>query len=135
MIIPSNKSGTVVYYLARKQDISKVRGKHMPEAITPEIFQKLVRLASLDVGEAEGEYLRQQLNNQLSSVAELEAIPLDEDIQVTSHGVAYSPEITPEMRADEHTPYKKPEKIVGNAPESEDGYFVVPNIPIEGLDK
>jgi aspartyl/glutamyl-tRNA(Asn/Gln) amidotransferase C subunit len=107
----------------------------MPEAITPEIFQKLVRLASLDVDEKEGEYLRQQLNNQLSSVAELEAIPLDEDIQVTSHGVKYSPEITPEMRADRHTPYPNPGKIVHNAPEAEDGYFVVPNIPIEGLEK
>lgn len=107
----------------------------MPEAITPEIFKKLVGLASLDVGEEEGEYLRQELNNQLSSVAELEAIPLDEDLKITPHGVAYTPEITPEMREDVLKSNKEPEKILANAPESEDGYFVVPNIPIEGLEK
>jgi aspartyl-tRNA(Asn)/glutamyl-tRNA(Gln) amidotransferase subunit C len=107
----------------------------MPEAITPEIFKKLVGLASLDVGEEEGEYLRQQLNNQLSSVAELEAIPLDEDLKVSAHGVAYTPEITPEMRKDKHILYADASKILANAPESEDGYFVVPNIPIEGLEK
>jgi aspartyl-tRNA(Asn)/glutamyl-tRNA(Gln) amidotransferase subunit C len=107
----------------------------MPEAITPEIFKKLVGLASLDVGEEEGEYLRQELNNQLSSVAELEAIPLDEDLKITSHGVAYTPEITPAMREDVLKSNKEPEKILANAPDSEDGYFVVPNIPIEGLEK
>jgi aspartyl-tRNA(Asn)/glutamyl-tRNA(Gln) amidotransferase subunit C len=107
----------------------------MPEAITPEIFKKLVGLASLDVGDEEGEYLRQQLNNQLSSVAELEAIPLDENLEVSAHGVTYTPEITPAMREDQHKPYEDPAKILANAPESEDGYFVVPNIPIEGLEK
>jgi aspartyl-tRNA(Asn)/glutamyl-tRNA(Gln) amidotransferase subunit C len=113
----------------------KSKENTMPEAITPEIFKKLVGLASLDVGEEEGEYLRQQLNNQLSSVAELEAIPLDEDLKVTSHGVAYTPQITPKMREDLHVPYSDPDGILENAPESEEGYFVVPNIPIEGLDK
>jgi aspartyl-tRNA(Asn)/glutamyl-tRNA(Gln) amidotransferase subunit C len=107
----------------------------MPEAITPEIFKKLVGLASLDVEEEEGEYLRQELNNQLSSVTELEAIPLDEDLKVTSHGVAYTAEITPAMREDVLDSSKEPEKMLANAPESEDGYFVVPNIPIEGLEK
>lgn len=106
----------------------------MPEKITREIFKKLVSLASLDVSEEEGEYLRQQLNNQLSSVAELEAIPLEEDLKVTSHGISYTPEITPAMREDKLIPYPDAAKIVENAPESEDGYFVVPNIPIEGLD-
>ncbi|MEN8241585.1 MAG: aspartyl/glutamyl-tRNA amidotransferase subunit C [Chloroflexota bacterium] len=107
----------------------------MPEAITPEIFDKLVGLASLEVGKEEGEYLRQELNNQLSSVAELEAIPLDESVQVSSHGVEYLKENTPEMRADLLDSNKNPEKIVAKAPESEDGYFVVPNIPLEGLDQ
>jgi aspartyl/glutamyl-tRNA(Asn/Gln) amidotransferase C subunit len=107
----------------------------MPEAITPEIFDKLVGLASLDVSPEEAEYLRQELNNQLSSVAELEAIPLDDSLQVSSHGVEYHPGVTPEMRADQLDPTKNPEKIVARAPESEDGYFIVPNIPIEGLDK
>ena len=107
----------------------------MPEAITPEIFDKLVGLASLEVGKEEAEYLRQELNNQLSSVAELEAIPLDESVQVSSHGVEYLKENTQEMRADLLDSTKKPEKILAKAPESEDGYFVVPNIPLEGLDK
>lgn len=106
----------------------------MTEAITPEIFYKLVGLASLDVGEEEGEYLRRELNNQLSSVAELEAIPLDENVKVSSHGVEYLKENTPGMRKDEVSSTKDPGKIVEGAPESEDGYFVVPNIPLEGLE-
>ena len=107
----------------------------MPEAITPEIFDKLIGLASLEVGEEEGKYLRQELNNQLSSVAELETIHLDDSVQVSSHGVDYSQEISPKMREDLLDSTKNPEKIIAKAPESEDGYFVVPNIPLEGLDK
>lgn len=107
----------------------------MPEAITPEIFEKLVGLASLEVSAEEGEYLRKELNNQLSSVAELEAIPLNENAEVSSHGVEYLAENTPKMRTDLLASNKNPERIIDKAPESEDGYFIVPNIPLEGLEK
>ena len=43
----------------------------------------------------EAEYLRRQLNNQLKAIHELEAIPLDESLPVTSHGVPYTAAISP----------------------------------------
>ena len=105
----------------------------MPEEITKEIFDKIVELAAIELSEEEAEYLRKELNNQLTSVAELAAIPLDEDTPIASHGVPYPVETSPEMREDKHDPFKNPEEILAQAPESEDGYFVVPDIPHEDL--
>jgi len=101
----------------------------MSEPITPEIFEHLVRLAALELNPQEAEYLRQQLNNQLKAIHELEAIPLDAGTAITSHGVPYTPEITPPTRSDEWQPDPAPEKILAQAPESEEGYIVVPEIP------
>ena len=52
----------------------------MPEkeqAISPEVFDHLVQLAALELDEEQSEYLRRELNSQLSAVRELEAIQLD----------------------------------------------------------
>ena len=106
----------------------------MPDEITPELFDKLVELAAMELDEAESEYLRQQLNNQLASVAELVAIPLDEDTPLAAHGVPYSTNTSQGVRPDTPDPYKDPEGILRQAPETEDGYFVVPDIPHEGLE-
>jgi aspartyl-tRNA(Asn)/glutamyl-tRNA(Gln) amidotransferase subunit C len=101
----------------------------MPDTITPDLFAHLVQLAALELSPDEAEYLRQQLNNQLNAIHELEAIPLDPDVKATSHGVPYTPEITPEIRSDEWSSYPDPEQILAQAPETEDGYIVVPDIP------
>jgi aspartyl/glutamyl-tRNA(Asn/Gln) amidotransferase C subunit len=101
----------------------------MSEPITPELFNHLVELAALELSPEEGEYLRRQLNNQLKAIHELEAIPLDASTPVTSHGVLYSPEITPALRSDDWQPYPQPEDILAQAPETEDGYIIVPEIP------
>jgi aspartyl-tRNA(Asn)/glutamyl-tRNA(Gln) amidotransferase subunit C len=101
----------------------------MSDEITPEIFDHMVMLAALELNAAESEYLRRQLNNQLKAIHELEAIPLSEDIKPTSHGVPYTAQITPAIRADEWQPYPHPEEILAQAPESQDGYIVVPEIP------
>ena len=100
----------------------------MSESITPELFVHLVRLAALELSPEEGEYLREQLNNQLKAIHELEAIPLGESTSVTSHGVPYTPEITPPIRLDAWQPYPAPAAILGQAPQTEDGYIVVPDI-------
>lgn len=100
----------------------------MRESITPELFAHLVGLAALELSPEEGEYLRQQLNNQLKAIQELEAIPLGEVTQVTSHGVLYTPETTPPIRLDVWQPYPAPETILSQAPKTEDGYIVVPDI-------
>ena len=101
----------------------------MSDEITPEVFNHMVQLAALELNSEESEYLRRQLNNQLKAIHELEAIPLEEDTQPTSYGVPYTDQITPPIRTDEWQPYPHPEEIVGQAPESQDGYIVVPEIP------
>jgi aspartyl/glutamyl-tRNA(Asn/Gln) amidotransferase C subunit len=106
----------------------------MNEAITQDIFAHLVDLAALQLDPAEAEYLRQQLNNQLKAIHELEAIPIEEDVPVTSHGVPYTPEISPAPRPDAWQPAPNPEEILGQAPQVEDGYIVVPEIPHTNLE-
>ncbi len=101
----------------------------MTEAITPELFNHLVQLAALELPPEEAEYLRRQLNNQLKAIHELESIPLDPSTPVTSHGVPYTPDITPPLRPDEWVPFPEPAEILADAPETEDGYIVVPVIP------
>lgn len=101
----------------------------MNDIITQEIFAHLADLAALELNADEAEYLRQQLNQQIQSIHELAAIPLEEDIKITSHGVPYTPEISPELRDDTWQPYPHPEDILGQAPQVEDGYIVVPEIP------
>lgn len=100
----------------------------MSDAITPELFQHLVQLAALELAPEEAEYLRRQLNNQLKAIHELEAIPLGEETKTTSHGVPYTSEISPAIRPDEWDPYPNPVDILSQAPETKDGYFVVPDI-------
>lgn len=106
----------------------------MDEKITPEVFQKLVELASLELSEQEAEYLRQELNHQLISIEVLESIPIDEDVEVASHGVPYPPQRSPQPREDEVVPDPNREEILEQAPEVEDGYIVVPDISHEELE-
>jgi aspartyl-tRNA(Asn)/glutamyl-tRNA(Gln) amidotransferase subunit C len=100
----------------------------MTDEITPEIFTHMVRLAALELDGDESDYLRQELNNQLKAIHELEAIPIEAGAPVTSHGVPYTQEVTPPLRPDEHQPYPYPEDIITQAPETEAGYIVVPEI-------
>ncbi len=99
----------------------------MSATITPELFSHLVHLAALQLSPEESEYLRQQLNNQLKAIHELEAIPLDSHTWITSHGVPYTPQISPPVRSDEWQPHPHPEDILAQAPETEEGYIVVPD--------
>ena len=101
----------------------------MNEPISPETFAHLVDLAALQLTAAESEYLRQQLNNQLNAIRELEAIPLEDDVPVTSHGVPYTAANSPTPREDVWHPYPNPEDILEQAPQAEDGYIIVPDIP------
>lgn len=102
--------------------------------ISPETFAHLVDLAALQLDEAEAEYLRQQLNNQLQSINELEAIPLDEDVPTTWHGVPYTAQTSPAPRPDVWAPYPNPQDILKQAPETAEGYIVVPEIPHTNLE-
>lgn len=104
------------------------------QPISKELFQHLVQLAALDLSPQEAEYLRRELNNQLKAIDELEAIPLDDSIPITSHGVPYTPQITPAARTDEWIACPNPEDIVDQAPQAEDGYVIVPDIPHTEID-
>lgn len=106
----------------------------MNEEISKETFAHLVDLAALQLDAAEAEYLRKQLNNQLDAIHELEAIPLEEDLPITSHGVPYTAATSPEPREDIWRPCPNPEDILEQAPQAEDGYIIVPEIPHTDLD-
>lgn len=105
----------------------------MSDEITPELFNHLVELAALELSAEEGEYLRQQLNNQLKAIHELEAIPLDPATPVASHGVPYPPETSAPMREDVIRAHPNPERLLETAPEVEDHYIIVPEIPHQDL--
>ncbi len=104
------------------------------QPITPDLFNHLVELAALELSQTEAEYLRQELNNQMKAIEELEAIPLGEDIPITSHGVPYTPQITAAARSDEWIACPNPEEILAQAPEVKDRYVIVPDIPHTDLE-
>jgi aspartyl-tRNA(Asn)/glutamyl-tRNA(Gln) amidotransferase subunit C len=106
----------------------------MSDYITPDTFSHLVNLAALELTEAEAEYIRQQLNNQLKAVEELAAIPLEDDVPVTSHGVPYTSDTSPTPREDTWLPHPNPEEILEQAPEVDGGYIIVPDIPHTNLE-
>jgi aspartyl/glutamyl-tRNA(Asn/Gln) amidotransferase C subunit len=102
--------------------------------ITPEVFAQMVSLAALELGPDEGEYLRKQLNGQLKAVRELERIPIGDDVPPAAHGVPFTPAIRQALRADEaHVDAALAARILAQAPESDEGYFVVPEIPHTNL--
>ncbi len=101
----------------------------MTDQITPELFQHLVLLAALELEPGEADYIRGQLNNQLKAINELAAIPLEENTPLAEHGVPYTPDITPAIRQDIWLPEPDPLKILAQAPQFEDGYILVPEIP------
>ncbi len=101
----------------------------MSDLITPELFNHLVQLAALELSPEEAEYVRRELNHQLKSIHELEAIPLDSGVTITSHGVPYTLQSSPAPRLDEGIPDPDVNELLAQAPEVEDRYIVVPDIP------
>ena len=106
----------------------------MTDEITPEIFRHLANLAALEMEEQEAAYLRKELNKQLKAIRELEAIALGPESIITSHGVPYTEEISAPLRADEILPCEEAKDILAQAPEVEERYIRVPDIPTEELE-
>jgi len=106
----------------------------MRDEITPELFTKLVDLAAFAFDPAEAEYLRQELNNQLKAIHQLETVQLDLDVPHAFHGVTYTLESGPPLRADAWTACENPDEILAQAPQVDQGYLVVPDIPHTELD-
>lgn len=102
----------------------------MADEISPELFERLAELAALELGPEESEYLRAQLNSQLKAIHELARIPMADDVPPAAHGVTYTPGLRPPLREDEPVrDLALAARILSQAPESDDGYFVVPEIP------
>jgi aspartyl/glutamyl-tRNA(Asn/Gln) amidotransferase C subunit len=104
------------------------------QAISAEIFNHLVDLAALELSPEEGDYLRKELNEQLRAIRELEAIEVSEKIPITSHGVPYSATMMPSLREDVIEVCPEADDILDQAPEVEERYIVVPDIPSEALE-
>ena len=106
----------------------------MSEEITPEIFNHLVTLAALELDEKQAADLRRELNQQLKAIHELEAIPLEDDLKITTHGITYNQSTSPALREDTWLPHPNPDEILSQAPQVDDHYIIVPDIPHEKLD-
>jgi aspartyl-tRNA(Asn)/glutamyl-tRNA(Gln) amidotransferase subunit C len=106
----------------------------MTDLITSETFNHLVDLAALELDTTQAEYLRRELNNQLNSIKELTAIPLDANLSPTIHGVTCDPQTTPPLREDEWKPFENPQAIINQAPQVTENYIIVPDIPHKTLE-
>ncbi len=106
----------------------------MTDPITPDLFDHLVQLAALELEAEEAEYLRRELNNQLKAIHELECIPVDPGTPIAAHGVPYTATNSQRLRPDDWQPYPKPVEILDQAPEVDDGYIIVPEIPHTDLE-
>jgi len=101
----------------------------MTETIDRETFDHLVELAALELDEGQAEYLRKELNAQLTSIIELTAIPIPEGTPASLHGIDYPLARSAAPREDEWLPFSDPDAILAQAPQTEGRYFVVPDIP------
>jgi aspartyl-tRNA(Asn)/glutamyl-tRNA(Gln) amidotransferase subunit C len=108
--------------------------KKKEELIPRDVFEHMVDLAAFALEEDEKIYLHQQLNNQLNAIRELEAIPLPDDLAVTTHGVDYGKDGKPALRKDDWAACENTKEILDQAPDLEDGYIVVPDIPTTELE-
>lgn len=101
----------------------------MSNLIDRETFDHLVGLAALELDQNQAEYLLRELNNQLKAIRELAAIPLDEAVPASLHGIAYTTITSAALREDSWLPHPNPAEIIAQAPETREGYIVVPDIP------
>jgi aspartyl-tRNA(Asn)/glutamyl-tRNA(Gln) amidotransferase subunit C len=106
----------------------------MTDEITPESFEHLVDLAAFAFDPEEAEYLRKELNSQLKAIQQLAAVPLESDVPLAMHGISYSSKTKPPLREDFWEPFENPDDILAQAPQVEDRYIIVPDIPHTELD-
>jgi aspartyl-tRNA(Asn)/glutamyl-tRNA(Gln) amidotransferase subunit C len=92
-------------------------------SIDKNTVRKVAKLARIRTTEAEEEVLAAELNNILTMIAELDAVKTDGVDPLTSVIDMDLP-----MREDKVTDGGIPEKVLGNAPESTAGFFVVPKV-------
>lgn len=105
----------------------------MNDQISVEVFNHLVGLAALDLSPEEAEYLRLQLNQQLQVIEQLKAIEMDENVPANLHGITYDRFKTIPIREDTLKPCPYAQSILAQSPQSQDGFYSVPDIPHTAL--
>jgi len=85
--------------------------------------RRIAQLARLRVDEERLEPLAQELNNILGWIEQLNEVDTNDVAPMTS-----VVEMTLPRRRDEVTDGAKPDEILANAPETDDGFFVVPKV-------
>ncbi len=89
--------------------------------ITPDLIKYLESLARITLSESEEEKVGKELQDILTYIDTLNELDTT-DVEAMSHSFP----ITNVLRKDEVKPSMSPDEIVANAPESQDGAFVVP---------
>jgi aspartyl/glutamyl-tRNA(Asn/Gln) amidotransferase C subunit len=126
-------AGTMTARVGEEGSLSQDQKQQAVE-ISAEIFDHLVELAALYLESDEKDYLRRELNAQLKAIRELEALEVDEQIPITSHGVPYTQSNSAPLRDDSVEIAPEADDIVAGAPETDLRYIVVPDIPHEELE-
>lgn len=89
--------------------------------ITPDLIKYLETLARITLSEEEEKKVGSELQDILTYIDMLNELDTD-GVEAMSHCFP----VTNVMREDEVAPSMTPDEIVANAPESQDGCFVVP---------
>ena len=92
-------------------------------ALDTDTVKRIARLARIHVDEADLAPLADELNNILGWVEQLEEVDTDGVEPMTS-----VVEMVQRLRADEVTDGGVRDKVLANAPESDNGFFVVPKV-------
>ena len=93
----------------------------MANIISDETIEYVGILAKLELSEEEKEQAKKDMANMLDYIDTLNELDTT-DVEAMSHSFP----ITNVLRKDEVKPSMSPDEIVANAPESQDGAFVVP---------
>ena len=91
--------------------------------LTKKDIESVALLSRLELGEEEKEVLAGHINKLLDNFQTLQELDT-EGVEPTSHVIP----VSNVFRKDVVTPSLDPEEVLANAPQSEDGCFVVPRI-------
>lgn len=92
-------------------------------SIDRDTVRRIAHLARIAVSEEELDPLANELNSILTWVEQLNEVDTD-DVQPMTSAV----ETTLKQRDDEVTDGFYPERVIGNSPDAEDGFYTVPKV-------
>lgn len=96
-------------------------------SLTPEDIRRLAQLARLDLEHADAVRTLSQLNGIFSLVEQLQAVDTI-GIEPLSHPLATIQAMSLRLRTDQVTETDQREANMANAPQQEDGLFLVPKV-------